>query len=133
MPRMVGYVAFEHRLARCPTQGDFKVRKESPPAPDGERPAARPIFTHLRHERVLHAECVSQMAHERGKKSLTRLCFDAFNDHAQGGFCMGAINNLQLRCLVNPRRFGRLLLNLTKLNPHFFRHVLNPLYGRYRR
>ena len=46
---------------------------------------------------------------------------------------MSAINNLHLQRLVNHRRFGRLLLNLTKLNPHFFRHVLNTLYGRGRR
>ena len=82
MPRMVGCVAIEHRLARRPTQGDFKVGKEGPSAPDGERPEARPIFTHLGHERVLGPECVSQVPHERTRKSVTRFCFDAFNDHA---------------------------------------------------
>jgi hypothetical protein len=39
---------------------------------------------------------------------------------------MGAIDNRQIQRLVNPRRFGRMLLNLTTLNHRFFRHVRNP-------
>jgi hypothetical protein len=89
----------------------------------------RPIFTHLRNERVLHPERISQVPNERGKKSLTCLCFDAFNDHAQGGFFLGTIKNRQLQRLVNPRRFGRMIFNLTKLNHRFFRHVRISLHG----
>jgi hypothetical protein len=92
--RVVGHLAVEHCLAGRTMQGHLKIRKEGFPAPDGERPEERPIFTHFRHERVLHPERRSQVSHERGEKAFTDFCFDPFDDREQGVFHLSATADL---------------------------------------
>ena len=90
-------------------QGHLKIRKEGSPAPDGERPEERPIFTHFRHERVLHPKRRSQVSHERGEEALTDFCFDPFDDREQGVFRLSATADLSRRGHANRRRFHRSL------------------------
>jgi hypothetical protein len=105
--RVVGHLAVEHCLAGRAMQGHLKIRKEGSPAPDGERPEERPIFTHFRHERVLHPKRRSQVSRERGEEALTDFCFDPFDDREQDVFRLSATADLSRRGHANRRRFPR--------------------------